>query len=58
MLERVPEILTFRECRDLLKIGKNSLLTLLHTKEIAAFRIGNRWKIPKSAVVDYIRYQG
>lgn len=57
MLERVPEILTFRECRSLLKIGKNTLLNLLHNDEIHAFRIGNRWKIPKESVKDYINYQ-
>ena len=57
MLEHAPEILTFKECKDLLKIGKNSLLALIHDGQIEAFRIGNRWKIPKSAVVTFIRYQ-
>lgn len=56
MFERVPDILTFKECQKLLKIGKNSLLNLLHNGEINAFRIGNRWKIPKAAVMEYIRY--
>ena len=56
MLERVPEIMTFNECRCLLKIGKNTLLDLLHSGEIGAFRIGNRWKIPKSAGIEYIKY--
>lgn len=56
MLERVPEIMTFNECRSLLKIGKNTLLNLLHNEDIGAFRIGNRWKIPKNAVLDYIKY--
>ena len=57
MLECVPEILTFKECRNLLKIGKNSLLDLLHNGDIGAFRIGNRWKIPKKSVIDYIKFQ-
>ena len=57
MLEHAPEILTFKECKDLLKIGKNSLLALIHDGQIEAFRIGNRWKIPKSAVVEYIKLQ-
>lgn len=57
MLERVPDILTFRECKNLLKVGKNTLLDLLHNGEIEAFRIGNRWKIPKAAVMEYIKYQ-
>ena len=57
MLERVPDILTFTECRQLLKVGKNTLLGLLHSGEIEAFRIGNRWKIPKTAVVEYIKFK-
>lgn len=56
MFDRVPEIMTFNECKSLLKIGKNKLLDLLHNGEIEAFRIGNRWKIPKKSVLDYIRY--
>ena len=57
MFERVPDILTFTECRQLLKVGKNTLLGLLHDGEIEAFRIGNRWKIPKTAVLEYIRFR-
>ena len=57
MFERVPDILTFNECKDLLKVGKNTLLHLLNDGKIEAFRIGNRWKIPKAAVLEYIRFR-
>ena len=56
MLERVPDILTFNECKCLLKVGKNTLLDLLHNGDRQAFRIGNRWKIPTAAVIEYIKY--
>ena len=56
MLERVPEIMTFNECKSLLKVGKNTLLNLLHNGDTGAFRIGNRWKIPKNAVMEYIKH--
>ena len=56
MLERAPEIMTFNECKRLLKVGKNTLLDLLHNGDIQAFRIGNRWKIPKNSVMEYIKY--
>ena len=36
MLECVPEIMTFNECKCLLKIGKNTLLNLLHNGDIGA----------------------
>ena len=32
MYRNIPEIMTFRECCELLKIGKNTLLELLHTR--------------------------
>lgn len=54
MFEQTPDILTFKECQELLKIGKNTLLDLLHNEEIEGFKIGTRWKIPKAAVLEYI----
>ena len=51
MLDSVPDIMTFNECRKVLKIGKNSLL------DIEGFRIGNRWKIPKDALLEYIEHR-
>lgn len=54
MLDSVPDIMTFNECRKVLKIGKNSLLDLLHNNDIEGFRIGNRWKIPKDALLEYM----
>jgi len=57
MFEKEPEIMTFKECQALLKIGKNTLLNLIHNEDIEAFRIGNRWKIPKESVIKYILYK-
>ena len=57
MFERTPDILTFKEYQKLLKVGKNTLLDLLHNGEIEAFKIGNRWKIPKDSVIDYLKYK-
>jgi excisionase family DNA binding protein len=54
MFEHIPDIMTFKECQHVLKIGKNSLLDLLHDGNIEAFKLGNRWKIPKEAVIDFI----
>lgn len=57
MLERVPDILTFKECQKLLKVGKNTLLGLIHNGEIEAFKIGNRWKIPKDCIIEYLKFK-
>lgn len=56
MYNAIPEIMTFNECKDLLKVGKNTMLDLLHTNQIQGFKIGSRWKIPKESVVEFIQY--
>lgn len=56
MYERIPEIMTLQECCALLKVGKNTMLDMLHDGRIQGFKIGSRWKIPKESVVEFIRY--
>jgi excisionase family DNA binding protein len=57
MYEQIPEIMTLKECQDLLKIGKNTMLELLHNRQIDGFKIGNRWKIPKESAVEFLKYR-
>lgn len=54
MYNNIPEIMTFKECQQLLKVGKNTMLDLLHTRQIDGFRIGNRWKITRESVIEFI----
>ena len=56
MYENIPEIMTLRECRDILRIGKNTMLELLHEGRIEGFKVGNRGKIPKESLVEFIRF--
>lgn len=55
MLERIPDIMTLKECQKLLKVGRNTMLELIHNESIDVFKIGNRWKITKSAVIEYLK---
>ena len=55
MFEDLPDILTFEECRSVLKIGKNSLLQMLWEEELKGFKIGRCWRIPKYELMNYIR---
>lgn len=57
MYEMIPEIMTFKECQRLLRVGKNTLLRMLHTGELDGFRIGNRWRVTKESVVEFLRYR-
>lgn len=51
----IPPVMTFSECKSILKIGKNTLLGLLHSGQLDGFMIGNRWRITKDALIEYIK---
>lgn len=40
-----PEILTLKQCQEILQIGKNMMLFLVHNEEILAFRVEKQWRI-------------
>ena len=41
----------------ILKVGKNTLLDLIHTNQVEAFKVGSRWKIPKQSVIEFIQHR-
>ena len=57
MYEQIPEVMTVKECQEILKVGKNTMLELLHTNQIEGLKIGSRWKIPKESVVEFLRFR-
>ena len=57
MYENIPEVMTLKECQQILKVGKNTILELLHTRQIEGFKIGSRWKVKKESLIEYIEYQ-
>ena len=57
MLEQYQDIMTAYEVTEDLCIGKNRVYELLGNGSLKGFRIGNIWKIPKAAVVEYIKSQ-
>ena len=54
MEQGYPEILTLKQCQEILQIGKNLMLFLVHNEEIPAFRVGKQWRIKKSDLERYI----
>ena len=54
MLDAYGEILSLEDLKEILMIGTTSAYRLLREQKISAFRIGNRWKIPKASVVRYL----
>lgn len=48
------EILTIEELCETLMIGRNTAYRLLKSGAIQAFRIGRCWKIPRTAVSEFL----
>lgn len=47
-------IVTTSDLMEMLEIGKNTALKLLQSKTIKSVKVGNRYKIPKQYVIDYL----
>ena len=55
MFENFDDILTVEEACEALKIGYNAMYELLYTGKLKGYRNGRVWRIPRAALVEYIR---
>ena len=55
MFENYDDILTVEEACEALKIGFNAIYGLLNTGKLRGYRNSRVWRIPKTALVEYIR---
>lgn len=53
--ENYNDMVSIDELCEMLSIGKNTAYDLLNRKEIAAFKIGRFWKIPRESVSNYVK---
>ncbi|MCX4327723.1 MAG: helix-turn-helix domain-containing protein [Lachnospiraceae bacterium] len=54
MYNETTDLITIEDMCNILLIGRNSAYRLLKSKKIKAFRIGKVWKIPMSAIDEFI----
>lgn len=57
MFREYPDVVEVRDLQKMLLAGRNTVLSLLSSGTIQSFRIGNRYKIPKTSVISYIHSQ-
>lgn len=57
MLENWDDFLTVEELCEVLKIGRNAAYRLLNSGELKAIRNGRVWRVPKQAVIEYVKRQ-
>ena len=53
-LDQYPDVLTLHECQQILQVSRGTMLRLLHEGEIPAFRIGNRWRVQRKEMLEFI----
>ena len=51
----MPMVLTVSDVAETLAIGRNKAYTLVNTGAIKALRIGQHYRIPREALVDFIK---
>ena len=54
LFERYPDVLTVHQAREALGVGRTGVYKLIDNGELRCFKIGNAYKIPKSALIDYV----
>ena len=55
MFESYDDVLMVEEACEALKIGYNAMYELLNTGKLKGYRNGRVWRIPKAALVEFIR---
>lgn len=53
--ESMPLVLEVADIADTLAIGRNKAYELVNTGKIEALRIGQQYRIPRDAFIDFLR---
>ena len=54
LFSEYPDVLTVHQVRSALGIGRAGVYRLLESRQIKCFKIGNTYKIPKSALIEFV----
>ena len=54
MFDDFPDILSVKDIMNALDIGRNKAYNLLQNNQIKFIRIGTTYKIPKTALIEYV----
>ena len=54
LFERYPDVLTVHQAREALGVGRTGVYKLIDKGLLKCFKIGNAYKIPKSALIEYV----
>ena len=55
LFEDYPDVMTVQQVRQALRIGRTAVYRLLEGHEIRCFKIGNAYKVPKTALIEFVQ---
>lgn len=56
--EEYPDIVTPEDIQKMLRIGRNSVYDLLKQGKIKSLRVGKKYLIPKTSVINFLQTAG
>ena len=56
--ENYPDIVTPDDIQKMLRIGRNSVYDLLKQGKIKSLRVGKKYLIPKTSVINFLQTAG
>ena len=54
LFERYPDVMTVHQAREALGVGRTGVYKLIDLGLLKCFKIGNAYKIPKTALIEYV----
>ena len=54
LFERYPDVMTVHQAREALGVGRTGVYKLIDQGLLKCFKIGNAYKIPKTALIEYV----
>ena len=54
LFERYPDVMTVHQAREALGVGRTGVYKLIDQGVLKCFKIGNAYKIPKTALIEYV----
>ena len=56
MFKNEPDLLTRKQCQDLLHVSKSTMLELIHNNYIPAIVIAGSYRIFKSDLIEFVEH--
>lgn len=56
MFKNEPDLLTRKQCQDLLHVSKSKMLELIHNNYIPAIVIAGSYRIMKSDLIEFVEH--